>query len=215
MQGFEQIKGLWLGTRTYQDALSIQEQLYSTQQGPFFVGFETPHPTITLGLRVQPEEEVLEVPKGFEVVTTDRGGQATLHSPGQLVIFPGLDLSVLNGGPKDLVCSLLKSLYHPMGPLVGEGLKMEQDGLYTPKGKMAFVGMRIRNRKVFHGLSVNVCNDITEFSAIRSCGKASARHDSLAGYVANLQPKQLFELLFGGAGELDDLGDLGVKLDPS
>lgn len=205
MQRFEKAKGLWLGTMEYKEAVEKQQQMYSTWRGPLFMGFETPHPTITLGLTAKKDSEVLGVPEGFRVEQTDRGGQATLHSPGQLVIFPVLDLRQLELGPKDLVCELLKALYRPLVKKVGEPLEMKEDGLYTPLGKLAFIGMRLKNRQVSHGLSLNVSNDLSQFAAIRSCGRSQASHDSLAHYMRNPQPKQVFESVFPSVVELDDL----------
>lgn len=203
MRRFEEAKGLWLGTMEYKDAVEKQQQMYSSWRGPFFMGFETPQPTITLGLTAKRATEVMEVPEGFVVESTDRGGQATLHSPGQLVIFPVLDLRQLELGPRDLVCELLKTLHRPLVKTVGDQLKMQEDGLYTPKGKLAFIGMRLKNRQVFHGLSLNVSNDLSQFAVIRSCGRSQASHDSLSQYMKNPQPKQVFESLFPGTQELD------------
>ena len=187
----------------YKDAVEKQQRMYSTWRGPFFIGFQTSRPTITLGLTAKRDSEVMEVPEGFVVEQTDRGGQATLHSPGQLVIFPVLDLRKLELGPKDLVCELLKALHRPLVKEVGDQLEMQEDGLYTPSGKLAFIGMRLKNRQVFHGLSLNVNNDLSLFSAIRSCGRSQASHDSLAQHMKNPQPKQVFESLFPGTQELD------------
>ncbi len=215
MQEFKSVKGLWLGTKEYKEALKIQERLYSFQQEPFFLGFQTPHPTITLGIRAKKSEEVLWLPDNFEVLKTDRGGQATLHSPGQLVIFPVLNLLNFNIGPKKLVDALLKSLHKPLSQKVGVALEMREDGLYTDLGKMAFVGVRIRHRKILHGLSLNVCNDTSEFSTIRSCGRERACHDSMRRYMKNPQPKQVFNMLFQAVERLDDARGLEVKLNSS
>lgn len=199
-------KGHWLGAISYEKALEAQDAQYTlSQQVPLFLGFETQKPTITLGRSAQAESEILTSFDNCHVISTDRGGQATLHSPGQLVIFPVISLKSENGtfiGPRDLVCELLTWMYESLKLEVGSKLLKEDDGLYTDRGKLGFIGLRIRNKRVFHGISLNVSNDLSEFSSIRSCGREQAQHDLLANYLNNPQPKQVFEGLFRGSSRL-------------
>ena len=69
------------------------------------MGFEYPV-TITLGIRGQTSVDLLESvevleKRGLSVIPTDRGGKATIHSPGQLVIYPILPLKNWGLGVKD------------------------------------------------------------------------------------------------------------------
>ena len=78
----------------------------------FFIGFECPA-CVTLGLRGKAAEDLVYTEekyreKGMSVVSIKRGGQATLHSPGQLVIYPVMDLRLWNLKPRDFLRLLEK-----------------------------------------------------------------------------------------------------------
>ncbi len=146
------------------------------------------HPAvITLGKRgessvdIQHSESTLHE-RGIEVVQADRGGQATLHSPGQLVIYPILPLRSLGLGARAYV-ELLEST--TLAFLSQYGIRARRPegcsgpGLYTQSGKIAFFGVRIRSGVTLHGISINVSNDLVDFAAIRSCGRSGEAFDRL------------------------------------
>ncbi|NJL23845.1 MAG: hypothetical protein HC902_00770 [Calothrix sp. SM1_5_4] len=81
----------YLGRVSYATALSLQER----RRGEI-LAFES-DPVVTMGVRAGAEDlkrpESFLRAQGFDLLRVDRGGQATLHAPGQLVIFPALDVS--------------------------------------------------------------------------------------------------------------------------
>jgi lipoate-protein ligase B len=93
--------------------MTIQTQAYQLVQQtgfPVVLGFEY-YPVVTLGKRAELNEELLGtrdelVARGFEIAETDRGGQATLHSPGQLVIYPIVPIQKLKISVRDYVAAL-------------------------------------------------------------------------------------------------------------
>lgn len=148
---------------------------------PEIIGFET-GPVITLGVRGDdadlewPAAEIVE--RGFEVVRIDRGGQATLHNPGQLVIFPVVDIRSF--GARAWVDLLLEVSRVTIAGFGKESrCRAGQPGLYSDKGKIAAIGIRLRQGISTHGVSINVSNRLADFAAIRPCGVRGAPVDRL------------------------------------
>ena len=197
------IQPLWLEKLSVQASfkkqLDLKEQLLCGQQDSgFFMGFEPESPVITKGLRSNRDdilwsEDRLEQFK-VRQVSIKRGGQATLHAPGQLVIYPVLPVSVFSLKIKDYIVAL-ESLTQKVLLKVGVSTKKleEYAGLFTSKGKIAFFGVHISQGISQHGLAINVNNDLHLFSAIKSCGLAQRKHDSLSLADLNISPKELFD----------------------
>lgn len=142
------------------------------------LGFEF-LPVVTLGKRASQDNEILRVPERFEVAPTDRGGRATLHAPGQLVIFPVVNLKSWQLSVRDWVCLLLKVGQRTFASY-GVNAEAKQDGLYTSSGKIGFVGLRIRQGISTHGVSLNIANDLKAFDSVLSCGERHRAHDALS-----------------------------------
>lgn len=126
-------------------------------------------PVFTQGLAGKPEH-VLD--RGsIELVGTDRGGQVTYHGPGQLLVYPLLDLRRLGLGPRALVNALEQAI---VGCLNGYGIeahaRREAPGVYVGERKIASIGLRIRRGCSYHGLALNVAMDLAPFSRINPCG---------------------------------------------
>lgn len=161
----------WLGLQDYQNIFDQQKQslLWPNDREEVW-GLEHPL-VVTLGRRANAREEIRLTPPGATVVSTDRGGLATLHSPGQLVIYPLISLRQRQWGPREYVCHLLKITQLT---LTHYGLRSSideaQSGLFIENQKVCFVGLRVGNGRTYHGLSLNVCNTLTFFDSIRSCG---------------------------------------------
>lgn len=157
------------------------------------LGFEPLKPVITLGRRGHVDLDVLNAPPQTEILTVDRGGQATLHNPGQLVIFPCLDVRELGGAKAWVELLVRTSLLVAAG--LGRPLRFDpkSPGLYEQNGqaKVISLGVRLRQGISTHGLAINVRNDLNEFEWIRSCGQAQA---PMAHLVTNHTLLNLFEI---------------------
>jgi lipoyl(octanoyl) transferase len=128
------------------------------------------HPSVfTLGINAA-EEHVLDA-ADTQVVRTDRGGQVTWHGPGQLVVYVMLDLARKRLGVRDLVCRLEKSV---ISTLAGYGIEATgregAPGVYTGGAKIASIGLRVRHQCCYHGIAINVSNDLEAFARINPCG---------------------------------------------
>lgn len=201
-EGADGIKPIWKGLIPYRESLVLQEELKGlackTRQA-FFIGFECPA-CITLGLRGQEEKDLSDAveeykKKGIEIVTIKRGGQATLHSPGQLVIYPVMDLLQWKIRPRDFLSVLEKITVETLKEYGISAEKRESSaGLFTQKGKIAFFGIHISHGVSQHGLAVNVQNDLPLFDLIRSCGVSHRPHDSVHSYNVQPELKEVFSL---------------------
>ena len=126
-------------------------------------------PVFTLGLAGK-HEHVL-APGDIEVVEIDRGGQVTYHGPGQLVVYPLLDLRRLKLGVRALVSALENAV---VDVLAGYGIQSaprpDAPGVYVEGRKVAALGLRVRRGCTYHGLAFNVAMDLEPFSRINPCG---------------------------------------------
>ena len=190
---------LWKGQIPYRESLVLQEQLkqsaHKTQKA-FLIGFECPA-CITLGLRGKETDlkqtEIEYAKKGIEIVPIKRGGQATLHSLGQLVIYPIMDLLKWQVRPRDFL-SLLEEITQKTCQHYGVQVKKQENsaGLFTEKGKVAFFGIHISQGVSQHGLSLSVQNDLTLFDLISSCGVSHRPHDSLSNQGVSVSLEEIF-----------------------
>lgn len=128
-------------------------------------------PVYTLGLNRQG----VRLPEASDIplVMTDRGGKITYHGPGQLIIYPLLDLKRHGLSVRKLVSVLENSVIAWLAEYgVQAQAKSNAPGVYVQEAKLAALGLRIKNNGSYHGLSVNVSMDLSPFSAIDPCGYA-------------------------------------------
>lgn len=170
----------YLGVCEFREALARQEAL-RVQPGTV-LGFEPMEPVVTYGRRTVLADRTRAFPS-FEV---DRGGQATLHNPGQLVIFPVCQVEsvrewvdrlwrVSQGALSDFGCA---AEWDPLRP-----------GLYTSRGKIASIGVRVKSGVSTHGIAINIRNRLEDFAVIRACGISGAAMDRLG---EEFEPKEVF-----------------------
>ncbi len=207
---------IWHGLQSYQQGEQIQQEARSLTlriQKPVLLGFEF-QPVISLGLRGRPEKDLLLAPeelktRGFELHRSSRGGQATLHSPGQLVIYPLIHLPsfgltvrcwaqhLLNYSQEFLQSQFALKTFQQEG----------RPGLFTEQGKILYLGLKVSRGLSTHGLALNVNNGLEDFELIRPCGQEHQPQDSLARHGVAASPKEIFDLWAQDfAGSLTSLG---------
>lgn len=126
-------------------------------------------PVFTQGLNGKPEHVLAagDIP----VVQIDRGGQVTYHGPGQLVVYPLIDLRRHKLGVRELVTALETAVIDTVATWgVVAAAKREAPGVYVEGRKLASVGLRIRRGSSYHGLAFNVSMDLQPFQRINPCG---------------------------------------------
>ena len=130
----------------------------------------TEHPPVfTLG--VNADRRHVLAPGDIPIVAVDRGGQVTYHGPGQLMVYPLIDLRRAGRGVRDLVSALEHSVVATLSRYdVRAESRRDAPGVYVDGRKIASVGLRIRRGASFHGMAFNVDVDVTPFSYINPCG---------------------------------------------
>ena len=134
------------------------------------------HPTVfTLG-RLAKEDHFLIgqdllKEKGFQIRHIDRGGEVTLHAPGQIVAYPILDLKRRGS---DLRRYLFQLEQIAIDFLKGFDIMSERvegkTGIWVRTKKIASIGIGVKKWISFHGLALNINTDLSLFSYIRPCG---------------------------------------------
>lgn len=105
------------------------------------------------------------------VVRTDRGGQVTYHGPGQLVVYPLLDLKRRGLGIRHFVHLLEGVVIDQLaGYGIAAGRRPGAPGVYVAEAKIAALGLRVRRGCSYHGVSLNVDMDLSPFARINPCG---------------------------------------------
>ncbi|HEX5515008.1 MAG TPA: lipoyl(octanoyl) transferase LipB [Gammaproteobacteria bacterium] len=128
-------------------------------------------PVFTLGLTGKREH--LLAPGEIPIIETDRGGQVTYHGPGQLVLYPLLNLRRRDLGVRRLVTILEQSVVGLLADLgIAALARPDAPGVYVDDRKIASLGLRVRRGCSYHGLSLNVAIDLEPFQRINPCGYA-------------------------------------------
>jgi lipoate-protein ligase B len=172
-----------LGSTDYLTALALQEQFVVAKQqnsSPDILLFvEHPH-VYTLG-RGGNEANVL-APDDVPVIWTSRGGDVTYHGPGQLVVYPIVDLrSRLRKDVHRYVRNLELAAIHTLQDFGLSGTRRPPfTGIWIGDKKIAAIGVAVRRCITFHGLALNVNTDLTYFKRIVACGLTWADVTSMA-----------------------------------
>ena len=168
-----------LGQRRYQEVLELQRDLcrrrMSGELDEDLLLLVEHDPVVTLGRSTR--QSSLPLPKqllearGVEVFEVERGGDVTLHAPGQLVGYPILDLA---GYRQDLhwyLRQLEETLIRALGDL---GVPAERNpgktGVWTAGRKIASIGIHVKQWVTLHGFALNLTTDLSLFDLIVPCG---------------------------------------------
>jgi len=162
---------VWRAMQALTDARSAhtQDELWVVEHDPVF----------TLGQAGKPEHVLM--PGDIPVIHVDRGGQVTYHGPGQIVLYPLLDIKRLGIGVRAYVQRIEQAIIETLGEWNILGTRREgAPGVYVGDAKIAALGIRVRRGCTFHGLAFNVAMDLAPFQRINPCGYAGLRVTSLA-----------------------------------
>lgn len=183
-----------LGRMAYQPVWALQHSLVDARKhglGADRLLLVEHDPVITLGRRAG-EANVLLPPdelaaRGIEVHAVERGGDVTYHGPGQLVVYPVLDL---RNHRKDVGWYSWSLLATVVRTLEVFGLEAHtrpgrETGVWVgpaaaPHGKIAALGVRIERWVTYHGIALNVDPDLAPFDLIVPCGLPGVRVVSMA-----------------------------------
>lgn len=176
-----------LGLTRYADCLAYQEDLCAQRQAdkiPDTVLLTEHCPVITLGVRMA-DNKLLASPEdllrqGIDICRVGRGGAATAHNPGQIVMYPILKLSRLRMGLSDYVHTLGRIGIELLGCFgIQADWRKQTPGLWTDGRKIGSVGVQVRRGVTLHGMAVNIFNDLSIFETIVPCGLEGVRMTSV------------------------------------
>ena len=186
------IRAAWLGRVPYDEALALQERLVEDRKAGTIADtlllLEHPH-VVTLGRRGE-DSDLLAGAEwlsqlGIGVHYTDRGGEATYHGPGQLVVYPIISIRAARIGPVAYVRLLEQSIIDTLRDYGIDGHRVVgktgvwvggEPGAKPAKGanpagaKIAAIGVRVSSGVTKHGFALNVSTDLSYYAHIVPCG---------------------------------------------
>jgi len=182
----------YLGVQDYQSTLEKMQAFNATRdENTADEIWLLQHPPVfTLG--TNSKDEHLLNPDSIPVVQSDRGGQVTYHAPGQLIAYVLIDVKRKNMGVRNLVTALERAV---IKFLAKHGIEANADpkapGVYVDGEKIAALGLRVKRRGCYHGLSLNVDIDLADFDRINPCGYPDLKVTSLHKLGRNLGMQQV------------------------
>lgn len=144
--------------------------------------------------------------KGISIVQVERGGDITYHGPGQLVVYPIINLRSARISVKDYVERLEEVMIKVVGQwgIIATRNQLNR-GIWVDNKKLGSIGIAIRHGITFHGFALNVNPSLEPFEWIHSCGlhniSITSMETELSDNVSLVQVRQAFyyhfEQLFG------------------
>ncbi len=234
------LRAVWLGTRPYGPVHGLQERLFDARRraaiGDTLLFLEHT-PVVTRGRGARPDHVLASVDElsrqGVDCVETGRGGDVTLHAPGQLVAYPIFDLSPDWRDVRRYVRALAEVMRRVAGEAGIDAGTMDayiglwadasnpavwpgEDAVQLPV-KLGAIGVRISRWITMHGFALNLDPDLDLFRWIVPCGIREHGVTSVARLVGDAPPPPraaatahgAFQDLFqASCGGLEDLAEL-------
>ena len=160
-------KGLQDYTSTWQEMVSFTENRNGQTEDELWT---LEHRSVfTQGLSGKPEHLLKETK--IEVIKSDRGGQITYHGPGQLIVYCMIDIKRLGIGVKQMVSIIEKSIMDLLSDYSITSHKIPgAPGVYVDGSKIAALGLKVKQGKTYHGLSLNIDMNLAPYGLINPCG---------------------------------------------
>ena len=196
------------GLTKYEDARELQlawVDARAKDENPDRVLFCEHEPVITRGRGLQwtgeKKEErskpiLIPLPAEISYQESERGGDLTYHGPGQLVMYPILKLDGEGFGPNHDVNAYIRKLEELVITWLRDGYqitatrKQDSSGVWIGERKIASVGIAVRKWVAYHGIAINIVNDLAPFQLFSPCGLPSDVMTRLCDFVPGLHGKQ-------------------------
>tara|TARA_B110000196_G_scaffold76100_1_gene65318 strand:- start:38 stop:769 length:732 start_codon:yes stop_codon:yes gene_type:complete len=225
------IQALFLGKLDYLKTMLLQEDINfksqsdSTNQKILFLEHEN---VITYGsqekITKEEIEKLISIDKKFLYVKSNRGGQVTLHNPGQLICYPIIDISKYFSGILEYVTFIEEVIIetlkyynvhsHRIKKRRGIWVNGDPDEKYDknllPKGeKIAALGIKVIKNISMHGFALNIYNDLEDYKKIIPCGMPNLKVTSIQKLTNNKYDLEEIALII--SSKFEDI--LGLNLD--
>jgi lipoate-protein ligase B len=168
-----------LGIMDYRKAWAFQLRLVDARKADILstdVVLLVEHPSVfTLGRRGGAANlkvsRAFLADRGIDVVSVERGGDITYHGPGQVVIYPVVNLRTSGLGVLPFVESLEEMMIRTVADwgIKGERNRMNR-GAWVGMKKIGSIGIAVQRSVSFHGLALNVNTDLEPFTWVNPCG---------------------------------------------
>ncbi|MCK6601040.1 MAG: lipoyl(octanoyl) transferase LipB [Bacteroidetes bacterium] len=162
-----------LGITNYEEILNLQRSLVDKRiEGSIgdLVLVTEHRPVFTAGRKKDALQNILD-PGEVPVFEIERGGDVTYHGPGQLVIYPIINLENINTHLDFYLRSLEDITIRALKNWGIKGHKVkEYTGVWVGEKKIASIGISVRKWVTYHGLALNVSTDMSFFRKINPCG---------------------------------------------
>ncbi|WP_251620403.1 lipoyl(octanoyl) transferase LipB [Odoribacter lunatus] len=177
-----------LGVRDYREVWELQlqtqekvkQQKIRGEATSGYLFFVEHSPVYTLGKSGKEANMLMNAvqlrAKHAEFIKVDRGGDITFHGPGQLVVYPVVDLENFGMGVKEYVCGLEEVVIRTLKKYGLSGTRVAgATGVWLDTGtpserKICAIGVKCSRYVTMHGFALNVNTDLTYFDAIHPCG---------------------------------------------
>lgn len=174
----ESISTFDLGLVPYNESFQLQLQLFeliARSDLPGILLFLEHPPVITIGSNRSTKNllagESVFAERGIDIIQSNRGGDITLHGPGQLICYPVFDLKYFKRDLTLFVYNLEEVIIATLKSYGISGNRVNKHrGVFTGSQKIASIGLKVRKWITMHGLSLNVSIDLSYFENIIACG---------------------------------------------
>jgi len=197
--------------RAYELQVALRDRCLESGGRENFLMFLEHLPVITIGRGGDRTEVLVTMQelsrRGIEVVETNRGGRVTYHGPGQLVMYPIIDLSCRGRDLHRYLRDLERWLIDICRSYGIEGTtEAGRTGVWVGQNKIASIGIAVRRWVSYHGVALNVSTDLSCFDLITPCGFTDRGTTSMAAELGQRAPSleevaqralELFCLHFG------------------
>lgn len=196
------------GLADYRQILQLQQHLRTRRQQneiPDTVLIVEHPAVITLGARQSSNRLLVDreklAQKHIDVVEVRRGGGTTAHNPGQLVFYPILNLQKTRLGINKYIRELEAIGIELLDRLdVRSTRRKGAPGLWIGEKKIASIGVRVSKFITYHGMAINIHNDLSIFDYIVPCGLDNVEMTSVLKetgkeYPMNQARQKLSEIL--------------------
>jgi lipoyl(octanoyl) transferase len=180
--GLHDYEPLWRGMQQFTESRSslTPDEIWFTEHPPVF----------TLGLNA--DRDHLLTPGEIPVIQVDRGGQVTYHGPGQLMVYPLIDLKRARLGVRDLVIALEQTVVDLVAESgIEAASRKDAPGVYVEGRKIASIGLRVRRGASYHGMALNIDVDLEPFSRINPCGFSDLEVTNLTALGIGAAPAEI------------------------
>ena len=136
------------------------------------------HPTTyTAGVRFN-KKEILD--KKIDIIQTNRGGKITLHNPGQKIVYFVINLNKRKKDIRKFINVIEKSIIQFLRIYKIKSKRDKKNiGIWVGSKKIAAIGIRVSRWVAYHGCSINISNNLNQYSKIIPCGLSNKKVTSV------------------------------------